>query len=125
MENAGGAALLVLSLDAAIKCIYGKDMVKAKGIIVNIMTALNFKYSISYRLLAIYEYVLGIINAADVSKYAEASDILTRLREAWQYAERVSGHQAASGAVLTAGLTYGRGGMNTYASQDETGGFFA
>jgi flagellin-specific chaperone FliS len=124
MENMSGADLLILSLDMAVRYIGDKDMAKAKGIIVNIMAALDFKYPISYRLLALYEYILEIINAADVLKYNEAINILTGLRAAWQYADRVNRRQARCGAMLIAGLTYGAGGLDTYAAQDETGGFF-
>ncbi|MDR1001271.1 MAG: flagellar protein FliS [Clostridiales bacterium] len=124
-KNMSGTALLIFSLDTAVQYIGNKDVSRAKGIIVNIMVALNFNYSISYQLLALYEYILGIINAADVSRYDEAINILTRLRAAWQYADRINDHQARRGAMLIAGLTYGCGGLDTYAAQDETGGFFA
>ena len=108
------------------------DLKSAQRFLGEIMSALDYKYEISVRLLSLYEYVQRILVSSDISGedrgLSDAKNVITGLRKS--FAEIAKNDE--SGAVMQnsqnvyAGLTYGRGSLNeTDISDGSNRGFLA
>ncbi len=78
-------------------------LVKAQKIVSELRATLDFSYSISNQLYALYTYVLENLIASNVKKDTEAlttaQGIITELRDAWYQAMKLKEQQSAEATV--------------------------
>lgn len=108
-QTASKSKLLIMLYDGAIRFVRAgieginernhekanNNLCKAQAIVNELISSLNFDYSISKDLLAIYEYMLHLLIQSnvrkDVTKANEVLEHLLELREAWMEASKISG----------------------------------
>lgn len=108
-QTASKSKLLIMLYDGAIRFVRAgieginernhekanNNLCKAQAIVNELISSLNFDYSISKDLLVIYEYMLHLLIQSNVRKDAtkanEVLEHLLELREAWMEASKVSG----------------------------------
>ncbi|MDR3208014.1 MAG: flagellar export chaperone FliS [Oscillospiraceae bacterium] len=70
-----------------------ESAMKAQAILGELMRSLNLQYEVSQELIPLYDFMIGELTAANISKTPEKTDavleILTDLRDAWQQAVRI------------------------------------
>lgn len=99
-------------------------MKQAQRFLGELMSALDFRYSLSVRLLSLYEYVQRILVKCDIraeiGELDSAAGVIGGLREGFlQIADKdTSGAVMANSQSVFAGLTYGRGTLNEYNPSD-------
>lgn len=97
---------------------YEKELTHAGRFLNELMGALDYHYSISYRLMSLYIYLNRRLTEAKFQKSAEILDELTELIEGLRTSYEGVSRQDTSGPMMRnteqvyAGLTYGRGTLN-------------
>ncbi|MEN1989190.1 flagellar export chaperone FliS [Paenibacillus hubeiensis] len=108
-QTASKPKLLIMMYDGAIRFVQGgieginendnekanNNLCKAQAIIHELVSSLNFDYSISNDLVRIYEYMLNLLIQSNVKKQVgpakEVLEHLKELREAWVEASKQIG----------------------------------
>ncbi len=108
---------------------YRQSLGRAQGLIKELISALDFKYSISGELLSLYMFVNRKITKAVLRNRPEELEgldrVINNLREAFAQLKDDSGPVMSNTQKVYAGLTYGRTSLTETISEDSNRGFKA